>query len=208
MDIAKTNSVDIATISSVYQTKATQPKQQPDSQAVEQSATPAAPVRPITDDQVSVTSVTLKNLDTVKSIEQMHAKMNQLVKNVRETNEVLNKAAEQVSQLQSNVTMIKNFPPFPADSQERQSLLMSYSAIRQEILKMSVPPVPASLHEQVKHLWDSVVGENGQIMASAVPALEADSSGAQVQDAGAQLDKTSNGLASLSSGITQALIGG
>lgn len=163
-----------------------------------------------TNDQVKLSSaVTVKNLDTVKAIEQMHTRMNQLVKGVRETNEEINKVVEQVNVMQSSLTAImKNFPPFPLDSKERQELLMSYTSIRQEMMRMTVPQPPPPIFEQVKHQWDATVGQNGQMLASAVPALDSSSSDARVKSASAQLEASGRGLADLSSAITQALIGG
>lgn len=161
-------------------------------------------------DQIKLSSsVTVKNLDTVKAIEQMHSRMNELVKGTRETNEALNKAAEQVNFMQSNLaSIIKNFPPFPIDSKERQELLMSYTSIRQEMMKMTIPQPPPPMYEQVKHEWDKTVGQNGQMLSSAIPALDTSSSDTQVKEASLQLDKASTGLANLSSSVTKALIGG
>ena len=175
-------------------------------QAASAAAIKAAPARQVSD-QVQTSSVALKNLDTVKAIEQMHTKMNQLISGVRETNEQLAKAAEQVSAMQSNLNaIIKNYPPFNLDSKDRQELLMSYASIRQELVKMMVPPPPPAIDEQVKHLWDATLGQNGQMQASAVPALEKTSSDSMVQSAAAQLATTAERLGTLSSGVTQALI--
>ena len=94
-------------------------------------------------DQIRISSpVTLKNLDTVKAIEQLHNKMNTLIKGVRQTNEVINNASEQITHMSTALeNIVKNFPPFPVDSKDRQELLMTYASIRQEILKMSFPPL-------------------------------------------------------------------
>lgn len=159
-----------------------------------------------TTDKTTLTSVTLKNLDTVKAIEQMHTRMNQLVKGARETNEEINKVSEQVAHLHENILAAKNFPPFPADSKERQEILMSYSSIRQEILRMTVPTPPPALFTQVKDIWNSTFSQNGQLLASSVPSVENGSSDKQMQAAFGQLEQTSRNLAELSSGITNALI--
>jgi hypothetical protein len=175
-------------------------------QAATAAAMKTAPPRPASD-QVQTSSVALKNLDTVKAIEQMHTKMNQLISGVRETNEQLAKAAEQVSAMQANLSaIIKNYPPFNLDSKDRQDLLMSYASIRQELVKMMVPPPPPPIYEQVQHLWNATVGQNGQMLASAVPALESSSPDPQVQSAASQLATTAENLGTLSSGVTQALI--
>jgi hypothetical protein len=84
---------------------------------------------------------------------------------------------------------------------------MSYTSIRQEMMRMTVPQPPPPLYEQVKHDWDKTVGQNGQMLASAVPALDVSSSDQQVKEASVKLDQASTGLATLSSGVTKALIG-
>lgn len=48
----------------------------------------------------------------VSAIEQEHARLNQLAKGVRKTNEELGRFADQVSDMTSAVTaIVKNFPP-------------------------------------------------------------------------------------------------
>lgn len=161
-------------------------------------------------DRVQVTStVTLKNVDTVRAIEQMHNRMNQQIKAVRQTNEVINQQAENIEKMTTTLnTIMKNFPPFPLDSKERQEILMSYASIRQEILKMTVPPPPLPVYEQVKEVWKSVLGENGQLQSGAVPALQADSPDSAVKDAVGGLGRSAQSLATLSSAVTQSLFQG
>jgi len=187
----------------------TQQLQQSQASADAQQIPAAAPVSQTSDQVKLSSSVTNKNLDTVKAIEQMHSRMNELVKGTRETNEALNKAVEQVNAMQGSLTgILKNFPPFPLESKERQDLLMSYTSIKQELMRMTVPQPPPPLFEQIKHEWDKTIGQNGQMLASAVPALDTGSSDAQVKQASVQLEKSSASLAELSSGVTRALIGG
>lgn len=204
MDVSKITTPSVSALSR-YQQPGPADQQTQDAATAQVQAKPQAS-QPV-NDQVQTSSVTLKNLDAVKAIEQMHTKMNQLITGVRETNEQLAKAADQVSALQANLSaIIKNFPPFNLDSKERQDLLMSYASIRQELIKMMVPPPPPPIYEQVQQLWDSTVGQNGQLLASAVPALETSSPDTQVNTAAAQLGMTADNLGNLSSGVTQALI--
>lgn len=164
-------------------------------------------VQPSNSASFLTSAVTRRNLDTVKAIEQEHAKLNLLVKNVKMTNEELNRTAGQVSQMGANLSVIiKNNPPFPPDSEQRKELLMSYVSIRQEIIKMSVPAPPQPIYEKVKGMWSSLFGPAGQIIHNAVPNLHAASSDGEVRAAAKGLDSTGEKLASLSSGITQALI--
>lgn len=164
---------------------------------------------PQANDRVNLISsaVTRKNLDMVKAIEQEHAKLNQLVKDVKMTNEQLDQAAGKVGQMSTTVTIIvKNNPPFPPDSEQRKELLMSYTAIRKEIMQMMVPKPPQPSYEKVKGMWSSLFGATGQMLHSAVPELHSTSSDSELHAASTGLNSTGETLANLSSGITQALI--
>ncbi len=159
-------------------------------------------------DTVQVQStITLKNLDTVKVIEQMHARLNQLVKGVRETNELINNAADNVDQLKNGLqSIVKNFPPYSVDSKERQDILMQYISLRKEILALQVPPPPAPVYEKVGRMWDSLFDEYGHLQKTAVPNVNLESSDSQLGQASAALDTTSAKLADLSTAVTQALV--
>lgn len=152
-------------------------------------------------------SGTLKNLDTVKAIEQMHARLNDLVKGVRQSNEALNNAADQVAAMQgSAMAIVKNYPPYPIESMERRDLLMSYMSLRKEIENLMMPIPPQPVYEKVRSMWDAMFSQNGQMLASAVPALTADSSDMQVKEASSALGKLGEQIGSLSDAITQSLL--
>ena len=158
-------------------------------------------------DTVQLKSSMVKNLDAVKAIEQMHSRLNDLVKGVRQSNEELNKAAEQVSQMQSGLmSIVKNFPPYPIESQERRDLLMSYMSLRKEIESMMVPPPPQPVYEKVKSMWEALFAQNGQMQAAAIPDLDAGSGDKLVQVAAETLQQTGKQLSALSDGVTQALL--
>jgi len=164
---------------------------------------------PQANDQVNLVSsaVTRRNLDMVKAIEQEHARLNQLAKDVKATNEQLDQAAGKVGQMNTAVTtIVKNNPPFPPDSEKRKELLMSYASIRKEIIQMTFPRPPEPSYEKVKGMWSSLFGPTGQIIHSAVPELHSTSSDSEVHAAATVLNSTGETVASLSSGITQALI--
>lgn len=160
-------------------------------------------------DQVAVaTTVTLKNLTTVRAIEEMQNRLNQLAKGARESNEAVNKASETVGQMSTTLQgIVKNFPPFALDNKNREEILMGYSSLRKQIQALMVPPPPTPIYEKVKHMWQSLFTETGQIKSGTVPALENRSSDKQVQDTAAGLAKTGEQLAAVSTAITQALIG-
>ena len=158
-------------------------------------------------DTVQLKSSMVKNLDAVKAIEQMHSRLNDLVKGVRQSNEELNKAAEQVSQMQSGLmSIVKNFPPYPIETQERRDLLMSYMSLRKEIESLMVPPPPQPVYEKVKSMWEALFAQNGQMQAAAIPDLDAGSGDKLVQVAAETLQQTGKQLSALSDGVTQALL--
>jgi len=152
-------------------------------------------------------STTSKNLDTVQAIEQMHARINQLAKGVRETNEGLNQASVKLEQLHDNAqAIVKNYPPFSADSPERQKLLMSYVSIRKEMEKLMVPQPPTPVYEKVQGMWDAMFDETGQMKNSVVPYLDGSSSDKEVEAASGRIAATSGNLSELSDNITKALV--
>lgn len=160
-------------------------------------------------DSIQLSAVTLKNVDTIRTIEQKHTTMNQHIKGVRDTTEALNREATGIERMATSLNaIIKNFPPFPVSSKKRQELLMSYTSIRKELLKMAVPPPPQPVYEQVKNTWNSLFDAKGQMTPEAVPKLEQDSPDTAVQAASQGLDVTGRSLANLSSSVIQTLAQG
>jgi hypothetical protein len=150
---------------------------------------------------------TLRNLDTLRAIEQMHANLNKLVKSVRETNEAVNNASEKVIKIKGSIdTIIKTYPPLSSESKERRDMLMEYVSLRKELLSLEVPKPPQPVYEKIGLMWDSLFNADAQLQNSAVPDIGANSSDAQLKEASATLDNTSGQLADLSTTITKALV--
>ncbi|MEI6212818.1 MAG: hypothetical protein WCP10_01835 [Desulfuromonadales bacterium] len=173
------------------------------------SQTTQAPseVRPVSDSVLVRSSPSLKNLDTVRAIETMHASLNQLAKGVRETNESVNSAVEKVDAMRNSIeSVIKNYPPFPIDSKERNDRLMEYTSLRKELLSMMVPAPPPPPYEKVKSMWSSLFDVEGRIKDASIPSLEKTSSDAQLKEASQQLDTTTSQLSEFSNKVTQALV--
>ncbi len=205
MDATKVSSVVMA--SNAY--KQPLPTQMPAKSQDKDATVQVSNNNQVKTDSVRVSStVAMKNLDTVRVIEQMHASLNQMAKGVRETNESLNKAVDLVDSMKSSIqTIIKNFPPFPVDSKERNDRLMEYNALRKELISLMVPPPPPPVYEKIKHMWESLFeDQNGSLLKNSVPLLENSSSDAQLKDVSQTLDKTSAQLADFSSKVTQALV--
>ena len=152
-------------------------------------------------------TVAKKNLETVRTIEDMHSRLNQLAKGIRETNEATGKATEVIGEMQSNIqSTIKNYPPFPIDSKERSSQLMQYASLRKQLISLMVPPPPPAAYEKVKHMWSSLFNQNNTIKADAVPELSASSNTAHMEEASQSLGQTSSQLVQISNLVTQALV--
>lgn len=157
---------------------------------------------------INSTSVTSRNLSFIRDVEEKHVNMNRLATGVRETNEALVKVAQQAREMQGNTfAIIKNFPPFTPESSERMAILMSYSSLQNEILKMTVPPPPPPIYEAVKHLWNNVFENSGQLKVSTVPILQTNSSDNEIKSAATSLDELGRNLDALSSATAASLIG-
>ena len=158
-------------------------------------------------DQVILnTDSPLKNLDTARAIEQMHARLNELAKGVRETNEALAATSKLLDQAQTPLSMIiKNYPPFTADSKERQNLLMSYISIRKEIEQMTVPPPPPPIYEKITYMWDNLFSE-GRLKTGIIPEINTMSSDQSLKEASSAIATGNELIASVSTGITNALL--
>lgn len=161
-------------------------------------------------DTIRITSATIsKNLDTTRAIEEMHSRLNERARGVRETNEALNRVSEAGVRMEQRLQgIIKNFPPFPIESSQRKELLMSYVSLRKELERLMVPPPPPPVYAHVKALWSDLFSENGQILPTAVPRLEQTSSDAEVKSGAETLSRTTEKIAILSSAMTDALVRG
>ena len=204
MDALKISTISLANNAYKQQISAPVPVNSTNGDSVSQVASETLGTK----DTVQVrSSVSLKNLDTVRAIEQMHASLNQLAKGVRETNESINSAVDQIDAMKNSVQgVVKNYPPFPIDSKERNDRLMEYTSLRKELLSLMVPAPPAAPYEKVKLMWSTLFDSNGQIKQSLVPELSKGSSDAQLVDASQTLEKTSSQLSEFSNKVTQALV--
>lgn len=171
---------------------------------------PGQPVKRPERDTLTITSATItKNLDTTRAIEEMHARLNERARGVRETNEALNQVTEKSARMEQALQgIIKNFPPFSMESSQRQEILMSYVSIRKELEKLMVPPPPPPVYAHVKQLWDDLFSENGQILPTAIPRLDTASSDATVKSGVESLTRFTEKIATMSSAMTDALVRG
>lgn len=157
-------------------------------------------------DQVKIDSkpLSVNAVDTVKNLEQLQNKSNELAQDIRSTNKNVGKVTDLVSQMQSSLSSItKNFPPFNIESKERQQILMSYISIRKELIKMSVPPPASPIYEHISSKWEAVIGKNGMIAPDAVPALQTNSSDSEVALAEKNLNNTQGKLVGITAAVNE-----
>lgn len=161
-------------------------------------------------DSIQISSATvMKNLDTTRAIEEMHARLNERARGVRETNEALNQVTERTVGMQQVLQgIVKNFPPFPPESSERRDVLMSYLSIRKELERLTVPPPPPPVYEHVKHLWEQLFDTNGRLKIEAAPDVRTDESDAGVRGVLDALATTTERVALMSNLMTDALVKG
>lgn len=129
-------------------------------------------------DQVSVNiQVSRNTLDMIKRLGDVSEFLNTTAQKLHETESGLTASSDLMVRMKAELEkIVKNFPPFPLDSKEREQILMSYNALQKEILKMMVPPPPQPVYERVKHLWQNLFnGDESRISAPELPVNAPDS---------------------------------
>jgi len=149
--------------------------------------------------QDSVTVAVPASTKSLERLESVTNELNQVAKQVRATDSALQERHSLVSQMKVELNkVVKNYPPFPLDSDERKEILMSYRSLRQFIEKLIVPPPPDPIYKQEKHLWDKLTTQDA---STAAPDLTLTASDGQVASAleslGADQSAVENGREAL-----------
>jgi len=132
-------------------------------------------------DQISLNiTVSRRTLETIEKLGEVSDVLNSMAKSLRQTDQSLKLSQEMIAKMKAELgKIVKNFPPFPTDSIERRDLLMNYSALQKEILKMTVPAPPPPAYDRIQSQWqDLVPAQDGKI---ATPELTEKSSDVQVR---------------------------
>ena len=156
----------------------------------ETSSPSPAPDNQVTDKVSIRVEVPRKTLETLQQFGQLGDFLNTLATNLRKTKEGLETSAKRVDEMKTPLSqIIKQFPPYGPESQERMELLMSYNGLQREIKALMVPPPPPPIYEKVQHLWQGLFSDrDGTISA---PQLPMDAPDSHVKIAAAQLDSLS-----------------
>ena len=95
-------------------------------------------------DEFTENDLMLNRLNLLKS------DLNGMAKNIQNSNKSIEIVEEHVDDMQNQLeTIVKNYPPFPLESQERISNLKNYSSIRKLIDKLTIPPVEEFIPEAI-----------------------------------------------------------
>lgn len=107
---------------------------------------------PVESDKVSlVTTISRQNVETTQRMNELGDSLNAAAGAIRQADRNLDSAADTVDKMKGTLEkIIKNFPPFPPDSKERQEILMSYISIQKEILSLTFPSPPPKEYEKMR----------------------------------------------------------
>ena len=98
-----------------------------------------------------------KAYSTMEQLNNINEEKKLFAENIRNTDNALRNVSDIVDKMKVHLEkIVKNWPPFSSDSQERKEYLMSCVSLRQEILKMTVPPPPKPVYEKNKIVWDNL----------------------------------------------------
>jgi hypothetical protein len=145
-------------------------------------------VQPIAGDKVSINVELPKNtVDTLQKMGNISDFLNSTATNLRQTNEGLKETTRVVTDMKSSLDkIIKNYPPYSIQSQERIDLLMNFASLKKQIISLEYPAPPPPIYEGVKHLWDDLF--SGPEKSLQTPTLPKDAPDSHVAAAAQQLD--------------------
>jgi hypothetical protein len=89
---------------------------------------------------------------------------------------------------QELVKIIKNFPPFGIDSEDRRSILRAYSSLRKEIDGMTVPAPPKPFYDEHSGTLGQYFDSQGKLALGDVPVLPLDAPDQHVRAVAAAID--------------------
>ena len=133
-------------------------------------------------DTVSLTQG--KELETLGKISAHIEGTNSLAKTLHSAVATLQQTAGSLGEArQELLRIIKNFPPFGKDSEDRRSILRSYASLRKEIDGMTVPRPPLSFYEEHSGTLGRYFDSKGKLSLGDVPTLPLDAPDQHLQAA-------------------------
>lgn len=168
--------MDIKSVSNVIPPVQTPAAPAPAPQAFAEAQNLRQPASQEPHDQISIGSKTLKNsLRLADNLRAVSDEINSYAKFVRHTDAVLEKASSQLELMKKPLErIIKNYPPFPAGSEERADLLRSYISLRKEIDRLMVPPPQDLATPALTRLFGDLFDAEGKLTAGSTLGIPAD----------------------------------
>jgi hypothetical protein len=156
-------------------------------------------------DQVALgISSSRQSLEALQRLGGITGALNATANRIRETGDALKASATIVSQMGGELNrIIKNYPPFSIEDEERKKILMGYISLRKQIDKLTVPPPPPPIYEKVDGMWQELFSQqDGKVTT---PPLEQDSSDSAVRTSARQLSATGDTISRLLTSIENSL---
>ncbi|HIJ88382.1 MAG TPA: hypothetical protein HPP97_11990 [Desulfuromonadales bacterium] len=165
-------------------------------------------VQSITGDKVSITVEIPKNTaDALQKMGSISDFLNSTATNLRQTNEGLKETSRIVTDMKSSLDkIIKNYPPYSIQSQERIDELMNFSSLKKQILSLEFPTPPPPAYESVKHLWEDLF--SGPEKTLQTPTLPKDAPDTHVAAAAKQLDVIGSQIGLIQETMSNAVMKG
>jgi hypothetical protein len=134
------------------------------------------------DDPVSVSLQRASS--TMGKLAAVNEDKNLFAVNVRLTDKALQEVSVVMDKMKVHLDrIVKNWPPFPPESEQRKEILMSYASLRKEIIKMTLPLPPPQVYEKNTGLWENLGYTDNQKLARSVPDITPASTDEQVKTA-------------------------
>jgi hypothetical protein len=149
-------------------------------------------VQSLAGDRVSIKVDLPKNtVDTLQKMGNLSDFLNSVATSIRQTSEGLKATSGVVEDMKTSLdNIIKTYPPYSIESKERIAQLMTYAALKKQIISLMVPAPPTPIYEKVQHLWEDLFsGQNGTIQT---PTLPLDVPDSHIKAAAGQLDNLSS----------------
>ncbi|MFZ4855265.1 MAG: hypothetical protein ACOYL3_02615 [Desulfuromonadaceae bacterium] len=145
-------------------------------------------VQPIAGDKVSINvEISRNTADALLKMGNISDFLNSVATNLRQTNEGLQETSSIVTDMKSSLDkIIKNYPPYSIQSQERIDQLMNFASLKKQIVSLEFPAPPPPVYEGVKHLWEDLF--SGPEKTIQTPTLPKDAPDSHVAAAAQQLD--------------------
>jgi hypothetical protein len=159
-----------------------------------------------TDAATDSVTITAPAPDKTLQLDQLNGENNSIALQTRATDQKLSVVSDAVGKMKIALdSVVKNFPPFPPDSSDRQKLLMSYLSIKKELVKMIVPAPPPPLYEKVKPMWDNLFPADSASMSKLPGEMNSGTQDTELRSTIIQLKHIQQDISSIRATLKQSI---